>query len=58
VPIHRQEAYQDLGLPAGTLPITERVSDEILSLPMCPELTDAQIDRVIESVNTFRLEER
>ncbi len=54
VPIHRQEAYQDLALPAGTLPVTEQLCDEILSLPMYPELADAQIDWVIESVNAFQ----
>jgi len=54
VPIHRQEAYQDLGLPAGALPVTEQVCDQILSLPMYPELTDAQVNWVIESVNVFR----
>jgi dTDP-4-amino-4,6-dideoxygalactose transaminase len=53
VPIHRQEAYRDMGLVAGTLPVTERACDEILSLPMYPELSDAQIDWVIESVNAF-----
>ncbi len=58
VPIHRQNAYQDPGLPASPLPITERVSGEILSLPMYPELTEAQIDWVIESVNAFHPKER
>jgi dTDP-4-amino-4,6-dideoxygalactose transaminase len=58
VPIHRQEAYQHLGLPDGTLPVTERLCNEILSLPMYPELTDAQIEWVVESVNAFQPVER
>lgn len=58
VPIHHQEACRDLGLPAGTLSVTEQACDEILSLPMYPELTDAQIDWVIESVNAFQPAER
>lgn len=58
VPIHRQAAYKYLGLPSGTLPVTERVCDEVLSLPMYPELTDIQVDWVIESINTFQPVER
>jgi dTDP-4-amino-4,6-dideoxygalactose transaminase len=54
VPIHQQEAYQDMRLSVGTLPVTEQVSKEILSLPMYPELTDVQIDWVIESINAFK----
>lgn len=39
VPIHLQPAYHHLGYPAGSLPITERLAQEILSLPMYPQLT-------------------
>lgn len=54
LPIHGQEAYQNLGLSTGALPVTEQTCNEILSLPMYPELSDVQIDWVIESVNAFR----
>ena len=54
VPIHRQEAYQHLGLPAGALPVTEQVCEKVLSLPMYPELTEAQVDWVIDSINAFQ----
>ncbi|MDP9283030.1 MAG: DegT/DnrJ/EryC1/StrS family aminotransferase [Chloroflexota bacterium] len=53
VPIHMQEAAQFLGYRKGDLPVTEKVSGEVLSLPMYPELTDAQIDRVAASVTEF-----
>ena len=53
IPIHRQAAYQDLGLPAGSLPETEKLAAECLSLPMYPELTDDQIDWVTATVNAF-----
>jgi dTDP-4-amino-4,6-dideoxygalactose transaminase len=53
VPIHMQEAAQFLGYRKGDLPVTEKVAGEVLSLPMFPELTDAQIDRVAASVNEF-----
>ena len=42
-----------LGYRKGDLPVTERVSGEVLSLPMYAELTDAQIDRVTTGVAEF-----
>jgi dTDP-4-amino-4,6-dideoxygalactose transaminase len=53
VPIHLQESAQFLGYRKGDLPVTEKVSGEVLSLPMYPELTDAQIDRVAAGVTEF-----
>jgi dTDP-4-amino-4,6-dideoxygalactose transaminase len=53
VPIHMQEAAQFLGYRKGDLPVTEKVAGEVLSLPMYPELTNAQIDRVATSVTEF-----
>jgi dTDP-4-amino-4,6-dideoxygalactose transaminase len=50
VPVHLQEAYRDLGYREGDLPIAERVSTELLSLPMFPELTDSQIRTVADCV--------
>ena len=47
IPIHRQPAYAELGYGPGSLPITERLCSEVLSLPIFPELSDAQQDRVI-----------
>jgi dTDP-4-amino-4,6-dideoxygalactose transaminase len=48
IPIHRQPAYAQLGYGPGSLPITERLCSEVLSLPIFPELSDAQQQRVIE----------
>ena len=53
VPIHLQEAAQFLGYRKGDLPVTERVADEVLSLPMYAELTDAMVDRVASEVSAF-----
>ena len=53
LPLHLQKAYEHLGLRAGSLPVTERIAGTILSLPMFPELTDAQIDRVATSIREF-----
>lgn len=49
IPLHRQELYGDQY--AGiTLPVTERVAQQVVSLPISPMLTEAQIDRVAEVV--------
>jgi dTDP-4-amino-4,6-dideoxygalactose transaminase len=53
IPIHMQEAAQFLGYRKGDLPVTEKVAGEVLSLPMYPELTDAQIDRVATTATEF-----
>ena len=50
IPIHRQEAYADLGFGIGSFPVTERLSEEILSLPMYAELTEEQLKHVVHSV--------
>jgi dTDP-4-amino-4,6-dideoxygalactose transaminase len=47
VPIHLQKAYQDLGYKTGSLPISEQIARELISLPMFPELTEAQINMVV-----------
>jgi dTDP-4-amino-4,6-dideoxygalactose transaminase len=46
VPVHRQPAYQDRGICSRSLPRTEKLCGEIVSLPMFPQLTDADVDRV------------
>jgi dTDP-4-amino-4,6-dideoxygalactose transaminase len=46
VPVHLQPAYADLGYGPGDFPIAEAVASEILSLPLFPEMTDEQVDRV------------
>jgi dTDP-4-amino-4,6-dideoxygalactose transaminase len=47
VPVHLQRAYAGLGHQRGSYPISERTSAEFISLPMFPELTEEQIDRVV-----------
>jgi dTDP-4-amino-4,6-dideoxygalactose transaminase len=50
IPIHLQEAYRSLGYQRGAFPIAERAAEEFLSLPMFPELTEGEVDRVIAAV--------
>jgi dTDP-4-amino-4,6-dideoxygalactose transaminase len=53
IPIHLQPAYAELGYRPGDFPVTERLAGRILSLPMFPELTEAQIDHVVRTVGRF-----
>jgi dTDP-4-amino-4,6-dideoxygalactose transaminase len=50
VPVHLQTAYSHLGYREGDFPVSERVARECLSLPMFPEMTEAQQDHVIRSL--------
>ena len=53
VPIHLQDAAQFLGYRKGDLPETEKLADEQLSIPIYPEMTETQIDRVASTVKEF-----
>lgn len=50
IPIHRQRAYRRLEYGPESLPVTERLAGEVLSLPMFPELTTAQHGQVVDSL--------
>jgi dTDP-4-amino-4,6-dideoxygalactose transaminase len=52
VPVHRQPLYIELGFGSVSLPISERVAGEVLSLPVHPGLDDGDLDRIIDSVRT------
>ena len=52
VPPHRQRCYS--GWNSLSLPVTERIHDRELSLPMSPVITDEEVLEVIDTVNTFR----
>ncbi len=53
VPLHRQKCYAHLGLGEGSFPVAEKAAATCISLPIFPELTDAQVDHVIKSLNAF-----
>ena len=53
IPLHRQPCFAHLGYNEGSLPQAERASREVISLPIYPELTRAQLDRVIDTIRGF-----
>jgi len=52
--LHHQEAYTRLGYGPGSFPMAEACAEQVLSLPMFPELTEAQIRYVAEAIAAFR----
>lgn len=57
IPIHLQPAYSDCGYKRGDFPVTEALADQILSLPMYPELTPEMIEFVVRNIRTFHAEQ-
>ena len=51
-PIHLMEAFKYLGFQKGSLPISENLSHSIVSLPMHPYLTKADIDFIVNTIQT------
>ncbi len=49
-PLHLQKCYSYLGYKPGDFPVAERNSREMISLPIYPELTDAELDRVVDTL--------
>ena len=52
-PLHLQECFGELGYKKGDFPVAERLSGEVLSLPVYPELTTEQIEYVAETILKF-----
>jgi dTDP-4-amino-4,6-dideoxygalactose transaminase len=53
IPLHLQKAYQNLGYKKGDFPVTEQAAEEIVSLPMFPQLTNSQLEQVANRVKEF-----
>lgn len=52
---HMQEAYSSLGIDADSLPLARDLSNEVLSLPIGPQMTDQAVDAVMTAVKQFYL---
>ncbi|PKO46938.1 MAG: erythromycin biosynthesis sensory transduction protein eryC1 [Betaproteobacteria bacterium HGW-Betaproteobacteria-22] len=55
VPPHLQKAYRPLGLKVGSLPVAERLANEVLSLPIGPQLSASHVDYVVSVLAGARL---
>jgi len=53
IPLHLQPALKHLGFKKGDFPETESAAEEILSIPMYPELTNQQINYIVEKIKEF-----
>jgi dTDP-4-amino-4,6-dideoxygalactose transaminase len=53
LPMHLQNCYHDLGHQKGSFPLSERAAEEVMSLPIYPELTEAQQSYVVEMIAEF-----
>jgi dTDP-4-amino-4,6-dideoxygalactose transaminase len=52
IPLHRQKPFGELGYGDQSFPVSEKLAEEVVSIPVHPGLTDDEIDTVIEVVNT------
>jgi dTDP-4-amino-4,6-dideoxygalactose transaminase len=53
VPLHLQECYRFLGYKRGDLPVSEKKAEEVVSIPIYPELTEEEQDYVISTIKEF-----
>lgn len=53
IPLHLQEAARSAGYKKGDFPVAEKLAETILSLPVYPEMTDAQVEIVASEVKNF-----
>jgi dTDP-4-amino-4,6-dideoxygalactose transaminase len=51
VPLHQQPAYENSDTARNRLPVTERVAATVVSLPMYPELTDSELERIVNAMS-------
>ena len=54
VPLHLQRVFEDLGYQKGSMPNAEYVSEHSLAIPMFAELTREELEKVVDSINSYR----
>jgi len=52
-PLHLQKALADLGYQLGDFPVSEKAANEVLALPMYPELRVDELESVVEAIRRF-----
>jgi perosamine synthetase len=50
IPVHRQPLYLEMGYGQASLPVAEKAAAQVLSLPVHPALSDADLDRIVDAV--------
>lgn len=53
VSVYKQQAYKYLGVPDGFCPVAEKAAEQVLSIPMYPELTDEEVGYIIRHLNLW-----
>lgn len=53
IPMHLQPCYEELGMKEGSLPLAEKISSTVLSIPMYYGMTDEEVSYVVECINAF-----
>lgn len=53
VPLHEQACFESLGYQRGDLPVTEALCDQVISLPIFPELGDERLEQVAGAIRRF-----
>jgi dTDP-4-amino-4,6-dideoxygalactose transaminase len=53
VPLHMQNCFKHLGYKKGNFPVTEKLAENCLSLPMFPEMTETQVEIVANKIRSF-----
>lgn len=53
IPCHLQKAYSGMNLRKGSLPVSEKVAEEIISLPMSEQLQEAEIEFICKKIRSF-----
>ncbi len=53
IPLHLQSCYENLGYSKGDFPVSELAADEVLSLPIFPELSEGQLSYIVDAISDF-----
>lgn len=53
IPLHQQKCFSYLGYKKGDFPVAEKISEKALALPIYPEITEAEVDFVCETIKKF-----